>query len=95
MVSLKSSEESMGSKTHVFASIPNAHPMIFNVRLIFVARTNVHHAQLFKDPMNRWVVKIEEHSMAFDPSPCVNYQGEMYMGQEGVGDQSWSQNQVE
>ena len=34
--------------------------------------------------MNRWVVKIEEHPMTFDPSPWVNYQGEMYMGQEGV-----------
>ena len=34
--------------------------------------------------MNRWVVKIEEHPTAFDPSPWVNYQGEMYVGQEGA-----------
>ena len=33
--------------------------------------------------MNRWVVKIKEHPTAFDPSPWVNYQGDMYMGQEG------------
>ena len=57
--------------------------MLFNVRLVFV-RTNTFDAQLFKDPMNRWVVKIEEQPTAFDPSPWVNYQGEMYMGQEGV-----------
>ena len=41
-------------------------------------------AQLFKDPMNRLIVKIEEQPIVFDPSPWVNYQGEMYMGQEGV-----------
>ena len=35
--------------------------------------------------MNRWVVKVEEEPLAFDPSPWVNYQqGEIYMGQEGV-----------
>ena len=73
----------MASKNHVSASISDTHPMIFNVRLVF-ARTNAHNAQLFKDPMNYWVVKIEEHPMTFDPSPWVNYQGEMYMGQEGV-----------
>ena len=50
---------SMASKNHVFASIPDTHPMLFNVRLVF-ARTNTFDAQLFKDPMNHWVVKIEE-----------------------------------
>ena len=49
----------MASENHVSASIPDSHPMLFNVRLVF-ARTNTHDAQLFKDPMNRWVVKIEE-----------------------------------
>ena len=57
--------------------------MAFNVRLAF-AQTNVHEAQLYKDPMNRWVVMIEEHPTTFDPAPWVNYQGEIYMGQEGV-----------
>ena len=57
--------------------------MDFNVRLEFV-HTNAHDAQLYKDPMNRWVVKIEEHPTTFDPSPWVNYQGEMYVGQEGA-----------
>ena len=81
--SILESSSSMASETHVSASIPDNHPMLFNVRLVF-ARTNTLDAQLFKDPMNRWVVKIEEHPTAFDPSPWVNYQGEMYMGQEGV-----------
>ena len=57
--------------------------MAFNVRLAF-ARTNAHEAQLYKDPMNRWVVMIEEQPTAFDPAPWVNYQGDIYMGQEGV-----------
>ena len=34
--------------------------------------------------MNRWVVKIEEHPTAFDPAPWVNYQGDIYIGLEGV-----------
>ena len=60
-----------------------SYSMGFNVRLEFV-HTNAHDAQLYKDPMNRWVMKIEEHPTAFDPSPWVNYQEEMYVGQEGA-----------
>ena len=81
--SFSKSSSSLAFETHVSASIPDNHPMLFNVRLVF-ARTNTQDAQLFKDPMNRWVVKIEEHPTAFDTSPWVNYQGKMYMGQEGV-----------
>ena len=73
----------MASKAHASASVHETHSLAFNVRLAF-ARTNIHDAQLYKDPMNCWVVKIEEHLTAFDPSPWVNYQGEIYMGQEGV-----------
>ena len=45
--------------------------MEFNVSLAFV-HSNVHDAQLYKDTMNRWVVKIEEHVMDFDLTPWVN-----------------------
>ena len=34
--------------------------------------------------MNQWVVMIEEQPMVLDPAPWVNYQGDIYMGQEGV-----------
>ena len=34
--------------------------------------------------MNRWLVKIEKHPTTFDPAPWVSYQGDSYMGQEGV-----------
>ena len=37
------SSSSMAFENHVFASILEAHPMIFNVRLVFV-RTNIHDA---------------------------------------------------
>ena len=37
-----------------------------------------------KDPIYRWVVKIEEHSMNFDPTQWVSYQGDIYVGQEGA-----------
>ena len=49
--SFSNTSSSMASKNPIFASIPDAHPMLFNVRLVF-ARTNTHDAQLFKDPMN-------------------------------------------
>ena len=74
---------SMASKNHVSASIPDTHPMLFNVRLVF-ARTNTFDAQLFTDPMKHWVVKIAKRPRAFDASPWVNYQGKMYICQEGV-----------
>ena len=53
-----------------------------HVRLEF-AQANNHDAQLYQCPMNRWVVIIEEHPIAFDLAPWVNYQGEIYMGQKG------------
>ena len=64
------SSSSMASKNHLFASILETHPMIFNVRLVF-SRTNIHNAQLFNDPISRWVVRTEEHPTTFDPSPWI------------------------
>ena len=81
--SYSSTSSSMAFETDVSACVPDTHPILFNARLVFV-RTNTHDAQLFKDPMNWWVVKIEEDPTAFDPSLWVNYQGEMFMGQEGL-----------
>ncbi|MCO5595827.1 hypothetical protein L7F22_049878 [Adiantum nelumboides] len=56
--------------------------MVFNVRLAF-AHVNQHGAELYRDPMNKWIVKIAEPTTQFDPAPFANYQGEAYMGQEG------------
>ena len=53
--------------------------MAFNMRLTFV-KTNNHKAQLFQDPMNHWVVCVKDTPTAFDVAPCVNYQGDLYMG---------------
>ena len=46
--------------------------MAFNMRLAFL-KTNGHGAQLYKDPMNMWVVKIEYHRTTFEASPWVHY----------------------
>ena len=54
--------------------------MAFNMRLMYV-KTNNHGAQLFQDPMNRWVVRVKDTPTAFDAAPWVNYQGDLYMGQ--------------
>ena len=56
--------------------------MAFNMRLAFV-KANSHGAQLYKDPMSRWVVKIEDIATTFEANPWVNYQGDLYMGQSG------------
>ena len=56
--------------------------MAFNMRLTFFM-TNDYGAQLFQDPMNRWVVCVEDTLTAFDAAPWVNYQGDLYMGQSG------------
>ena len=56
--------------------------MVFNMRLMF-SKTNTHGAQLYKDPLDRWVVKVEDHPTAFEIRPFVNYQGELYMGHNG------------
>ena len=56
--------------------------MSFNMRLAFV-KANSHKAQLYKDPMSQWVVKVEDILMAFEAAPWVNYQGDLYMGQGG------------
>ena len=57
---LSESTSSMACETHSFAEVPTPYSMAFNVRLSF-ARLNDHEAQIYKDPMNRWVVKVEEH----------------------------------
>ena len=33
--------------------------------------------------MNHWVVCVEDTPTAFDATPWVNYQGDLYMGQSG------------
>ena len=58
------------------------HSMAFNMRLAYM-KTNGHRAQLYKDPMNIWVVKVEDHPLAFEATPWVNCQGDLYMGQGG------------
>src|SRR3569623_519311 len=59
---LSESTSSMSSDSHQPTADMHEnvnYSMAFNVRLAF-AKTNAHDAQLYKDPMNRWVVKIEE-----------------------------------
>ena len=46
--------------------------MASNIRLAF-AKKNGHGAQLYKDPMSQWIVKIEEIPTAFEATPWVNY----------------------
>ena len=56
--------------------------MAFDMRLAFV-KTNGHGAQLYKDLMNMWVVKVEDHLTAFEATPWVNYKGDLYIKQGG------------
>ena len=45
---------------------------------------NTHGAKIYKDFLNRYAVKIEDHASNFDPSPWVNYQEDRYMGRDVV-----------
>ena len=40
-------------------------------------------AFIYKDFINRNVVKVEDHTTIFDPTPWVNFQGDRYMGKDG------------
>ena len=45
---------------------------------------NTYGAKIYRDSMNRFAVKIEDHSSEFDPAPWVNYQEDRYMGRDRV-----------
>ena len=55
----------------------------YTICLAFV-RTNVWGAQIYKDPANQWLVKIETHMTTFDATPRVAFQGNgTYIAQDG------------
>ena len=55
----------------------------YTICLAFV-RTNVWGAQIYKDPDNQWLVKIETHATTFDATPRVAFQGNgIYIAQNG------------
>lgn len=55
----------------------------FNVKLVHFL-DNTYGAKIFKDPVNQYVVKIEDHIFEFEASQFVNYQGDCYMGKDKV-----------
>ncbi len=46
--------------------------------------TNVHRAEIYKDPLGRYMFKSAEHRTPFNEMPMVNYQGDLYMGIDGA-----------
>ena len=62
-------------------SLPNME-LDYDGRLRFVMENN-HGALIYKDFINRYAVKIEDHVTIFDPAPWVNFQGDRYMGRDG------------
>lgn len=54
-----------------------------NVRLQYVY-TNAQGAEIFRDPQQRYLVKIADIFSELDRAPLVNDQGNMYMGGDGV-----------
>ena len=45
---------------------------------------NAHGARIYKDFIQRFAVKVEDHPSEVDPTPWVNFQGDRYMGRGGV-----------
>lgn len=44
---------------------------------------NTHGAKIYRDFLQRYVVKVEDHPFDIDQAPWVNYQGDRYMGRDG------------
>ena len=63
-------------------SLPNVE-LDYDGRLRFVMENN-HGALIYKDFINIYAVKIEDHVTIFDPAPWVNFQGDKYMGRDGA-----------
>ena len=74
-------ETPTNTSTTMDSDLPNETMPEFS--LAFVKR-NAHDAQLYRDPMGRWVVKVEDRPTPFEIAPWTNYQEDSYMGQEGV-----------
>ena len=55
----------------------------FDIKLVFL-RKNKHGAKIYCDPRNNFDVKIEYIHLPFEPEIMVNYQGDHYMGVNGV-----------
>ena len=64
------STSSMSMDAHV--SETQEYSMAFNMRLEF-SKTNTHGAQIYKDPLGRWVVKIDNIPTAVETAPFVSY----------------------
>lgn len=62
--------------------VPSRH-MEFKVKLTFRYQ-NVYGAEIYEDPLGRYVFKTIEHRTPFSVFPMVNYQGDLYMGQDGA-----------
>ena len=44
---------------------------------------NAHGAKIYKDFIQRFAVKVEDHPSDLDPAPWVNFQGDRFMGRDG------------
>ena len=68
-----------GGSSHV--NEPNI-ALDYNTKIIFI-RDNTHGALIYKDPQNRFLIKIEDHPTEFEATPFVKYEGDRYTGQQG------------
>ena len=55
----------------------------YGVALMFLY-TNVHGAEIYKDPLGRYTFKSAKYRTPFHETPMVNYQGDLYMGTDGA-----------
>ena len=78
---VSTSEDSSDQSQQNMSLISHDIELEFNIRLKF-QRENIHGAKIYKDFIGRYVVKIEDQASDFDPAPCVNYQGDRFMGMD-------------
>ena len=68
-----------GGSSHV--NQPNI-GLVYNTKITYI-RDNPHGAIVYKDPHNQFLIKIKDHPAKFEATPFVNYQGDLYIGQQG------------
>ena len=60
-----------------------SYQMEFNIKLKY-DYTNAWGAEIYHDPMQRQVYKTADCPTPFEKAPWVNYQGDMYVGEDGA-----------
>ena len=81
VVSNTYSNSSMETRGSLHVNQPDI-ALDYNTKITYV-RDNLCGALVYRDPQNRFLIKIEDQHTDYEATPFVNYQGDRYIGQQG------------